>query len=1083
MFNPALVTLIICLYIGFLFTVALWVERSVSRGRNLFNNAWLYSLALAVYCTAWTYYGSVGKAATNGFLFVLIYTGPTVAIVSWWTVLRKLVRIKNLYRVTSIADFISARYNKSQLVAAIVTVIVLIGNLPYIALQLKAFISTFEIITQTQTGSGNPFFIQSHVGLLMVGLLIVFTILFGVRRLDPTERHQGMMVALSVECIVKLIAFLAAGIFVTYFMFDGFKDILQRIQEAPFMAPILEGHKSVPITTYITYFVVSMSAIMFLPRQFHVEVVENADEKHIRKAMWVFPLYMLLINIFVYPIAMGGLLEGHSIALADSFVLRLPLEHGRPWLGLFVFIGGISAATGMIMISSMTTSTMVTNHLILPLVEWIKSLGILKRNLLKCRWVVVALYILLGYWFEIKIGASYTLVNIGMISFAAAMQFAPSILGGLFWRRGNKAGAMMGLTAGFLIWVYTLLLPSFVKSGWITKSLLENGPFGINFLRPEKLFGITSLDPLSHGVFWCMLFNVGLYCLGSIYFPQSKEEEKIADDFVGILESTRTATPHHGPRQASIGLAEKRSILQDLLLQYLPSYEAELIINNCFKETGLRDKQNISIVELAELNSHIEKTLAGSVGTAAAHRALLSSNFFTTSEAKELTEVYTELLANFKLTPEELISKIDYHQERERLITENSAQLEVKILELEDNIQSRKRAEEQLRLMHNELEDRVKQRTADLVSINEQLRVEILERKLAEQKIQAAHRQLLEIIEFLPDPTFVIDAGKKIIAWNRAIEALTGKPKEEMLGKGDGIYALPFYGKPGLVLIDLVFKRDSEAEKRYIFVEQKGNNFYGEVFAPALYNGKGAYLWVTASPLFDDKGVLIGAIESVRDVTEREETDKQIKKSLKEKEILLKEVHHRVKNNVQVISSLLKLQSRFLKDKEALDILKESQNRIKSMALIHEKFYQSQDLSNIDFKQYTTELAKSLLSNYGIDSSKISLNLDIQDVSLGINLAIPCGLVLNELISNCLKYAFPGDRKGEIRVSMHPVEDNQIELIVSDNGVGMAPDLDLKKVSSLGLQLCTALVENQIGGTIDIDRSSGTKFRIVFKVI
>ena len=438
MFNPLIVITVICLYVGFLFFIALWVERKSSVGKNIGNNPVVYSLSLAVFCTAWTYYGSVGKAATSGMLFLTIYLGPTIAIILWWTLIRKMVRIKNTYRITSIADFISARYGKSRRLAAIATIVAVTGITPYIALQLKAVISTFGVITTRADSASNTLF-SLDVGPIVVILMIVFTIIFGVRRLDPTERHQGMIVALAVECIVKLIAFLAAGIFVTYFLFDGFNDIFQRLPDSFFTNNIETGEQNVSFyITWTTYLILAMSAGMFLPRQFHVSVIENFDEKHIKTAMWLFPLYMLLINLFVFPIAMGGLLKGFPIKEADIFVLALPLHSGQKWLSLLVFIGGFSAATGMMMISSMTMATMITNHLLLPLTDWVKRLDFLKRYLLQCRWVAVATYILVGYWFELRVGESLMLVNMGMISFAAVLQFAPSIVGGLLLETGEQ---------------------------------------------------------------------------------------------------------------------------------------------------------------------------------------------------------------------------------------------------------------------------------------------------------------------------------------------------------------------------------------------------------------------------------------------------------------------------------------------------------------------------------------------------------------------------------------------------------------------------------------------------------------------
>ena len=717
MLDARIVLTVFCLYMAALFLIALWVERKSAAGRSPANNPYVYSLSLAVYCTAWTYYGSVGQAATSGFLFLPMYLGPTIAIMLWWSILRRLVQLKNTRHITSIADFISARYGRSQAIAALVTVIALVGITPYIALQLKAIISTFEIIT----AGGSSSWIGTDVGPVVVVLMSVFTIILGVRRLDPTERHEGMMMALAVECVIKLLALLTVGIFVTYFLNDGFSDLFRRLSESPFQDLLAFGKQDA--TSYVTwmgYLVLSMSAILFLPRQFHVAVVENHDERHILTAMWLLPLYLLLVSMFVLPIAAGGLLDGQPLYEADTFVLRIPLHHDKSWLSLLVFIGGFSAATGMIMICSVTMATMITNHLLLPLVQGLRWLAFVKRHLLKCRWGAVAGFILIGYWFEERIGESYMLVNIGLISFAAVLQFAPAILGGLFWRRGNRAGALLGLTGGFSLWCYTLLLPSFVKSGWLPQALLEKGPWGIALLNPEALFGLAGFNPLSHAVLWTMIFNIGLYVAGSLYAPESDEERSLAEEFVGVLE---TAAPlrHARRRDTYIGLAPKISEIEKVLGQYFTEPEAAALMKKCLLQTGMQDAGQISIVQLVELHNEVERCLAGAIGSAAAHKALRQGTIFTAREAQELSEVYSEILADLKVMPSELTERIDYYQEREKLLLHQAKELEKKVDELRKQIRKRKQAEGALR----ESEERYRtlvESTSDAILLVDQAR-------------------------------------------------------------------------------------------------------------------------------------------------------------------------------------------------------------------------------------------------------------------------------------------------------------------------------------------------------------------------
>jgi Na+/proline symporter len=703
MFHPATIIGIILLYVGFLFFLGLRGEKKGVAGRKAGEHPLIYSLSLAVYCTSWTYYGSVGNAATSGMFFLTIYLGPTLAILLWWQVLRKLIRLKNQQHITSIADFIAARYGKSQLIGALATLIALAGYVPYIALQLKAITSTFEVITYEQ--AGGLAMISNHVGPIIVFLMVLFTIGFGVRRLDPTERHQGMVTVVAVESLVKLVTFLAVGIFITYFAFDGLGDIFGRLPVRGEQAVGLAAEQPTTLM-WLTYLLLSMSAILFLPRQFHISVVENSDENHLRTAMWLFPLYMLLICFFVYPLAQAGLLVGLPATAADTFVLRLPLHFGQEWLALLVFMGGFSAATAMVMISTMTLATMSTNHLLLPLIGFTGRLTFLRRHLLEARWAAVAFVLVSSYWFELIVGSSYSLVRMGIISFAAALQFAPSILGGLFWTRGNRIGALLGLSAGFLTWVYTVIVPSFARSGWLPLTLLQEGPWRIALLRPEHLFGLTGLDPLSHAVIWSMFFNVGLYVIGSLLTEVSDEEKNQAHGFVRVLAADSPAEPDL-PSRTAVDLPAKRERLLAILCQYFQPEKAAALFSQCLARAVPRPEAcKISVLEFADLCAAVEKQLAGTIGAAAAHAALKREMIFTSEETRSLQQAYLEILATLSLSPEDLRLKIDFYREREQLLTCHAAELEVKVRELRKQIDQRirteealKRAQEQLRLL------------------------------------------------------------------------------------------------------------------------------------------------------------------------------------------------------------------------------------------------------------------------------------------------------------------------------------------------------------------------------------------------
>jgi signal transduction histidine kinase len=354
---------------------------------------------------------------------------------------------------------------------------------------------------------------------------------------------------------------------------------------------------------------------------------------------------------------------------------------------LLVFIGGFSAATGMIMISSMTMATMITNHLLLPLTDWFKRLDFLKRYLLQCRWVAVAVYILVGYWFERRVGESFMLVNMGMISFAAVLQFAPSIIGGLFWKQGNRIGVLSGLIAGFAMWTYTLVLPAFIKSGWLPDTLLENGLWGMEFLKPENLFRMSGFDSLSHGVFWSTILNISFYVLGSLYFRQNTEELNLSEDFVNALETSTAATPSvHG--ETFISLADKRNAIEKLLAQFFPETKASEITEGCINALNLDEKDRISIVELTEICNRIEKLLAGSIGVSAAHYAIKQGIPYSSREEEQLSKVYAGILTNLRLTPSELKEKIDYYQERDNLLTRQAKEMEETIKERTNKLEA-----------------------------------------------------------------------------------------------------------------------------------------------------------------------------------------------------------------------------------------------------------------------------------------------------------------------------------------------------------------------------------------------------------
>jgi len=615
-------------YLGLLFAIAYYGDKRADAGRSIIANPYIFALSLAVYCTSWTFYGSVGRAATSGIGFLPIYLGPTLMAALWWYVMLKIIRISKQNRITSIADFIASRYGKSQMLGGLVTIIAVVGIIPYIALQLKAISNTFSIILHVpeiaMVGKESaPLFLGDNTFYIAM-LLAAFTILFGTRHLDATERHEGLVAAVAFESLVKLLAFCAVGLFVTFWLYDGFGDIFSRAAQVPELGALLTfGGAAGSYTTWASLTFLSMAAIMFLPRQWQVTVVENVDERHLTKAIWLFPLYLLAINVFVLPIALGGLMHFPSGTVdADTFVLTLPIAENAPWLALFAFIGGLSAATGMVIVETIALSTMVCNDLVMPVLLRMKGLRLTVRRdlsglLLGIRRGAIVLILVLGYLYFYLAGEAYALVSIGLISFSAVAQFAPAIIGGIFWRGGTRIGAMGGLAAGFLVWVYTLLLPSFAKSGWLPIGFLSQGLFGIDLLKPQELFGLSGLDDIAHCLFWSMLANIGCYVAVSLAKRPSAAEHGQATVFVDALrQSGATAGPRLWRGSASV------NDLLSLLGRFLGPERAQEAFESYARNRGARSLE--SLAADASLVHHAESLLAGAIGSASA-RVMVAS--------------------------------------------------------------------------------------------------------------------------------------------------------------------------------------------------------------------------------------------------------------------------------------------------------------------------------------------------------------------------------------------------------------------------------------------------------------------------
>jgi hypothetical protein len=640
-------------YIGILFAIARYGDKRADEGRSIIANPYIYALSLGVYATAWTFYGSVGRAAGDGVGFLPIYIGPTLMMALWWLVMRKIIRISKTNRITSLADFISSRYGKSALLAGLVTIIAVVGVIPYIALQLKAVSSSFTILVRyPEVAAIAPHAtvpVHADTAFWTAILLATFTILFGTRHLETSERHEGLVAAIAFESLVKLVAFLAVGIFVTWGIYAGLPDLFARAGAHPrlatLQAPLGAAAGSYASWAWLT--VLSMLAIMFLPRQFQVAVVENVNENHIRKAIWLFPLYMLAMNLFVVPVAFGGVMHFTGVRVdPDTFVLTLPMAEKQEALALFVFIGGLSAATGMVIVETIALSTMVCNDLVMPVLLRMRSMRLHERRnltglLLGIRRGAIVAVVLLGYLYFRLAGEAYALVAIGLISFAAVAQFAPATIGGIYWKGGTRAGALAGLLAGFGVWLYTLLLPSFAKSGWLPLGFLEDGPFGIALLRPYALFGLEGLNDITHAMLWSMLANVGSYVVVSVLSRQSVAEQAQAARFVDVFRHAGDGQDVHVWK----GTASAPE-LQALLARFLGEERARAAFTGYARRRGVDTAAGVPAD--AGLVQFAETALAGAIGGASARIMVASTvkeDTLTFDEVRSMLDEASQVIA------------------------------------------------------------------------------------------------------------------------------------------------------------------------------------------------------------------------------------------------------------------------------------------------------------------------------------------------------------------------------------------------------------------------------------------------------
>lgn len=612
--------------------LATWAEVRSSQRKSIINNPYIYALSLAIYCTAWTFYGSVGRVTTNGIDFLSVYLGPSIVMFSGWFVVRKILRICKIQRITSVADFISARYGKSRSLGVLVTIISLFAGIPYIGLQLKAINSSFSILTGINRNNNFEIF-------YIVIILIIFTILFGTRKIEANEKHEGMVFSIAIESVLKLISFVAVGVFVTFFLFDGFNDIFSKAS-VNLTNQVFSLNVSMQSSNWFWHVLLSGSVFLLLPRQFQVIVVENNDEKHLAQALWLFPLYMLIINIFVIPIAIGGnvLLLQKGIS-PDFYVMGLPLEFAQNSLALLVYIGGFSAATSMIIVETIAISIMLSNNVFLPYVLANESTQLKFKKypafyIQLFRRVTIALIIILGFIYFRYISNQYSLVSIGMVAFVAVLQFAPSFFGGIFWKRGTERGAFVGMLIGFFIWFIWLILPSILYAS-NPNELSQNE--GVNFNFILKFFEIEGLDMISNATFWSLFLNISVYYLVSIFTEQSSIEHNQANLFVDVFKYSTS----HDSAVVWRGSARMNDI-KGLLNSFVGASKSERLLRLFSARNKVEIEDKYADPQIVK---YVEKVLVGIVGSTSARMLVASVAKEESISTEEVVEILKQTQA------------------------------------------------------------------------------------------------------------------------------------------------------------------------------------------------------------------------------------------------------------------------------------------------------------------------------------------------------------------------------------------------------------------------------------------------------
>lgn len=646
------------LYLSVLFLIARWGENTTQLYRGK-RGGFVYALSLAVYCSAWTYYGSIGRASTNGLDFLAIYLGPVVTMPIWWILVKRMIRIVKTQHITSLSDFLASRYGKNQTIGTWVAVMIIFAITPYISLQIKAIGDSFYQLG----GSDLPIWMSPVLFTTIV--LCVFALIYGMRFLKGNQPKIGMISVVAFESLLKLVAFVLIAAFVVYVGFDGPGEIYNRISSTTTLHP----HLSLEDTEQSNWFwmlIVSGIAFIFLPRQFQMGVLENQDEKHLNTALWFLPVYMFLITLFVLPVSLGGLLMYGPSSDSDFFLLRLGTEFGGKWAGTLVFFGGFAAATSMIIVSALSLGNMLNTNVLIPAILRVDKSVDMSKRIVFTRRISIVLIFLLAYYYYYFFAFNKPLVSTGLTSFTGIAQIAPAIVGGLFWKEATRKGALAAMLSGFFIWFYMLIVPTLLSSLNLGQSFLAHGIFGMEFLSPIRLSEMLEMTQLSATIFISLTVNTVVFIAGSVLTTPDRLEVNQAEIFTRINRISRRSYDQAEMWKAEVPFADIKS----LLINFLGDRRTEEVLDRYARI----NKINFEYDKNADprMISYAERLLTESIGPASARIVIQSVAQGEELSVLEVIDILQESKEIFQLNRELQAKTSELEEATEKLRNANN---------------------------------------------------------------------------------------------------------------------------------------------------------------------------------------------------------------------------------------------------------------------------------------------------------------------------------------------------------------------------------------------------------------------------